>query len=139
MNSNISKIVTIGSYVLMGISALLVILFYAGTISEEPFIIWAYFLVILAVVSTVVFSFMQIFSSGKNAKKGLMGVGILVGLVVISWLIASPEIPQFLGVEDFDLTPAVSRNVGTGLIATYILAIVAIGSMIYSEVSGLFR
>lgn len=126
------------SYVLMGISALATILFYAGTITESLFLIWAYFLFFIAVASTLVFSFMRIFSSAKSAKQGLMSLGILVILVFIAWLIASPEIPQFLGVEEFNVTPAISRNVGTVLIVTYILFIVAIGSMLYYAVKNMF-
>lgn len=126
------------SYVLMGISALATILFYAGTITESLFLIWAYFLFFIAVASTLVFSFVKIFSSAKSAKQGLMSLGILVILVFIAWLIASPEIPQFLGVEEFNVTPAISRNVGTVLIVTYILFIVAIGSMLYYAVKNMF-
>ncbi|NOZ46160.1 MAG: hypothetical protein GXO79_05190 [Chlorobi bacterium] len=139
MNSNISKYISIGSYSIMGISALLAILFYAGVIGVDPFLIWAYILFSVAIVVTIVFSFVQIFSSTKSAKRGLMGIGILIVLVFISWLIASPEIPQFIGVDDFNLTPAVSRNVGTGLIVTYILAVVAIGSMLYSELKNIIK
>lgn len=138
MNSNISKYVSMSSYVLMGISALATILFYTGIITESLFLIWAYFLFFIAVASTLVFSFMRIFSSAKSAKQGLMSLGILVILVFIAWLIASPEIPQFLGVEEFNVTPAISRNVGTVLVITYILFIVAIGSMLYYAVKNMF-
>lgn len=126
------------SYVLMGISALAAILFYMGAISESLFLIWAYFLFFVAVAATVSFSFMRIFSSAKSAKQGLMSLGIMVILVFIAWLIASPEIPQFLGVDDFNITPAISRNVGTVLIVTYMLFIVAIGSMFYNAVKNIF-
>ncbi len=137
MNSNISKYVSIASYVLMGISALAAILFYSGAITENLFLIWAYLLFFIATAATLAFSFVRIFSSAKSAKRGLISLGILVVLVFIAWLIASPEIPQFPGVNDFNLTPAISRYVGTVLVVTYILAISAIGSMLYASIKNM--
>jgi len=134
-----TKFVSYLSYGLLGISALFGILFYTQTISEEPFLILSYILFGIAVIATLGFALVQIFGNAQAAKRALMGLGILVVVVLISWLIASPEIPKFIGSEEFNLTPAISRNVGTILIVAYILAIVAFGSMIYSEVKNFFK
>ena len=60
-------------------------------------------------------------------------------MVFIAWLIASPEIPQFLGADDFNITPAISRYVGTVLVITYILFIFAIGSMFYFTIKNMLN
>ena len=139
MDNRLNKIASIFLYVLMGVSALLTILFYTGIITESPFIIWAYFLFGIAVTITLAFAVIQVFGSAKSMKRALMSIGILILLVFISWLLASPEIPTFTGIDKFNLTHVASRNIGTGLYMVYILAIIAIGSMIYSEVANIFR
>jgi hypothetical protein len=58
-------------------------------------------------------------------------------------LLSSSEIPHFYGsqkfVENGTLTPSVSRWIGTGLIATYILAGLAFVVIVWSSVSRIFK
>ncbi|MCK5823039.1 MAG: hypothetical protein KAG95_03485 [Bacteroidales bacterium] len=134
-----NKIVSIVSYFLLGLSALLGVLFYAHVITEEPFIIWAYILLGLAVAITLIFSIANIFQSKENAKKSLIFILIAGVLLLISFLLASSSIPHFLGYEAFDITPGVSKFVGTGLYMTYICGALAFLSIIYSEISSALR
>ena len=136
---SINKIVSIVSYVLVGISVVLGILFYAHVITEEPFIIWAYILLGLTTAITLIFSFINIFQSKENAKKSLISILVIGALLFISFLLASSSIPQFFGSEDFNITPGVSKFVGTGLYMTYICGILAFLSVIYSEISSALR
>ena len=67
----------------------------------------------------------------------------LGSVLLISYLSSSSEIPQFYGsqkfVENGTLTPTVSRWIGTGLIATYILSGLAFVAFVWSSVSRLFK
>lgn len=136
---SISKIVSIISYILVGISAIFGVLFYANVITENSFIIWAYILLGLATSITLIFAIINIFKSKENAKKSLISLLIVAVLVFVSYLLASPSIPHFLGYEEFNITPGVSRFVGTGLYMTYISGILAFLSIIYSEISSALR
>lgn len=129
-----SKILPIISYLLLGISTLLGILFYANVITENPFIIWTYFLLGLAVALTLVFSIINIFQSKENAKRSLIYLILVGALVLISYLFASPSIPHFFGYQSFNITPGVSRFVGTGLYMTYICGTLAVLAILYSEI-----
>ena len=64
-------------------------------------------------------------------------------VVLVAYLIASPEIPQFIGVEKFindgTLTESVAKLVDTGLYATYILLAIAILSIAGMSVVRLFK
>ena len=136
---SINKIVSIISYVLLGISVILGVLFYVHVITEEPFIIWAYILLGLAAAITLIFSVVNIFKSKENAKKSLISILLVGVLLLVSFLLASSSIPHFFGSEDFDITPGVSKFVGTGLYMTYICGALAFLSVIYSEISSAFK
>ncbi|MDO6759901.1 hypothetical protein Q4566_06785 [Tamlana sp. 2_MG-2023] len=76
-----------------------------------------------------------------NIKKTIMTVGAFALVLVISYTISSGA--------DLDLTPftdkgldvneATSKNVGAGLYAFYILAVIAIGSMLVGGAKKLFN
>ena len=145
MSGSITRFISILLYSMMGISALLGILFYVGTITEEPFLVWTYILFGIAAISTLVFSIMGVFMSKKAAKRGLVSLGVFVVIILLAYILADDEILTFIGYEkffyeDISMNPnAFSRIVGTGLYTMYIFGIVAILSMIYSEVSKLFK
>ncbi len=136
---SISKIVSIISYILLGVCAILGIFFYTNVITENPFIIWAYILLGLAASIALIFSIINIFQSKENAKNSLIYLLIVGVLLFISYLLASSSIPHFFGSDAFNITAGVSRFVGTGLYMMYICGILAFLSVIYSEVSSAFR
>jgi TRAP-type mannitol/chloroaromatic compound transport system permease large subunit len=69
-----------------------------------------------------------------NIKKTLMTVGAFLAIILVSYILSSGT--------DLDLTPfnskglgiteAISKNVGAGLIALYILMFLAVLSLIFS-------
>lgn len=142
MNSAITRYVSIA---LLGISAILGALFYLDIITENLFLIWAYLLFGIAIIFTLVFSIMGIFTNKRAAKRSLVTIGIIAVIILLGYIFASGEILTFIGHEKFfyednSMDPHMfSKLVGTGLYTMYIFGIVAILSMIYSEVSKLFR
>jgi len=97
-------------------------------------IIICYILLAVAVLAAVVFPIIQLAQNPKNAKGALIGIGLLVVVVGIAYALSSDVNPSKM-----DITATAAKQVGTGLYAFYILAIVAIGSLVYAEVSKLFK
>lgn len=106
-------------------------------------LVWSYILFGIAIVSAVVLEFINTVSDKKATKNALIAIGFLGSVILISYLISSSAIPQFYGsqkfVENGTLTPSVSRWIGTGLIATYILAGLAFIVIVWSSVSRIFK
>lgn len=134
-----SKIISISSYILLGLSALFFILFWFDVIDVNFFIIWSYILFGLAAVSAIIFPIVSLILNPKKAVRSLISVGVIAVLAFISYLIASDSIPNFLGADKFNISATTSRMVGTGLWAMYILGIVAVLSILYTEVSKIFK
>ncbi|MFC2151402.1 hypothetical protein ACFLSE_02655 [Bacteroidota bacterium] len=151
-----NKIIRIILIVLFSVSAIIMLFYYAGgkdtielaaggKIETYPkftnvLIIWAYILTGLAVGFTIVFPVIQMITNPKNAKKGLLGILALVVVLVIAYLFASGEI---LGIKNLELAkydvPSTLKYAGMMINSIYILAIIAIVSMIYTEVAKVFK
>jgi uncharacterized membrane protein YuzA (DUF378 family) len=107
--------------------------------SLDNFVYVVYLLVGLAAVATVLFSILNVFSSAKTAKRSLISLGLLGAVLFLAYSLASPEIPVFFGSENFDITPASSRGVGTGLYAMYLFFVLAVLSIFYTEIRNAFK
>jgi hypothetical protein len=134
------RILKYASYGLIGISALISLLFFfTEAVGENFFIIWTYILTGIATGATVIFSILYFISHPKDAKGALIGFGAMLVVVLLAWLFASDSIPQFLGAEKFEITGTMSRTVGATLWAVYILIVVAIVGILYSETARAFK
>ena len=151
MSNIIRKIITISLYVLMGVSVLLMLIFYFGTdvpgtadtpmrepVVTETILIWAYILVGLAIFAALIFPAIRMLTNPKNAKKTLIGlVGVAV-IVFIAWQFSSDEVLP-LATENPDNVPHVLKMAGTQLGTMYILLALAILSIFYTEIRNIFR
>ncbi|MBN1924280.1 MAG: hypothetical protein JW798_00465 [Prolixibacteraceae bacterium] len=132
----IRKFTTITLWVLMVISIVIFVYMFVSIDSETNpgekarnlmalNINWAIFLFAIAAVVAIVFAISQMFSGKAKALRALGTIVLFAIIVGLSYIMATSEIPQFFGVEKFvasgTLTPAISRWIGTGLYATYIL------------------
>ena len=136
---NLSKIISITLYALLGISALLGVLFYTSVITEEPFIIWVYILTIVAAAMAVIFPIVYMIMNPKNAKGVIYGVSAMIIIIGISYIIASDTILVFPNYKDFNITESISKYIGTALFSMYLLAIFAFVSIIFTEVMSFFK
>jgi hypothetical protein len=149
----LGRIVTIFLWVLIIISAILVVSLMAN-ISEnkaDPVmggwinsnLLWAYILLLFGVGVIVLAGLYHMVTDINAAKKGLISIVFLGAVALIAYLLASDEIPQFVGVQKYidngTLTPRVAKLVDTGLYATYILLGLAILSIVFSSISRLFK
>ena len=149
----IGKIVTIVLWVLLIISSILIVSMMVN-ISDNDLdptmgswinsnLVWAYILVAFGAGIAIIAGLFHTVSDKKAAKGGIISLAFLGAVALVSYLIASPEIPQFIGVDKFindgTLDSGVAKMVDTGLYATYILLGIAILSVAMSSVTRLFR
>tara|TARA_B110000467_G_C18287431_1_gene462555 strand:+ start:264 stop:602 length:339 start_codon:yes stop_codon:yes gene_type:complete len=92
-----------------------------------------------AAIAAIAFPIMFLAKHPEKAKGALMGVGGLLVLVILSYIIASSEVMEFTGSEKFGMTEASTKRVGMGLWCFYLLAFGAVGAVLYAELGKLFK
>jgi len=134
-NNKLFRIILIA---LLGISALLSVLFAVNVVSEVLLINWCYVLLGIATVLSIVFSIMNMAKNPKKAKNALIGIAGVFVICILGYVMAGDDvITDFSGEVVAD--SATSKKSGGGLVATYILLIGAIGTIVFAEVSKLFK
>ena len=99
-------------------------------------IILTYVMIGFAALAALSFGIKKILSNTKNAKKTLYTILGLVVVCIASYVFASDEVLQ--SYEKYKISSADSKNVGMGLIMFYTLAALAVGAILYSELSKAF-
>ena len=141
------KKVTIVLWALVIVSAILIISLLANLSENDndptmlswinANLIWVYILGIIGAGIIVFFGLYHTFTSKQAAKNGLISLAFMGGVALIAYVLASPEIPRFIGVDKYiadGLTGSTMKLVDTGLIATYILFGIAIFSIVLGPV-----
>jgi NADH:ubiquinone oxidoreductase subunit 6 (subunit J) len=95
----------------------------------------SYLLVILGAAVAVLMPLIKSLDDPKGLLKTALGIVGIVVLFFIAYSISSNEVLPKFEASPFNLTPAGSQLVGGMLITTYILAIVALGSIVLTEVT----
>ena len=96
-------------------------------------IILTYILIAAAAITAIAFPIKHLISHPKKAKQVGIGLGTLLIIYIIALLIASDEVTDHF--MKFDVTESQSRQVGAGLIVFYVLAVGAILTTLYTEIS----
>jgi len=142
MNSSMSTILKVLSWLLMGISIVLTVVFYTGKMdieSVQSFIVWAYILFALAVAAALIFPLYFFFLNPKNALRTLMGLAIMGVVFLIGYLMADAT-PIYSPTQNPDLSnTSVLVLTDTGLIATYVMFGAAMLLLLYSGVKNVFN
>ncbi|NCT17272.1 MAG: hypothetical protein COZ75_04290 [Flavobacteriaceae bacterium CG_4_8_14_3_um_filter_34_10] len=97
----------------------------------------AYIMFVITLAITLLFSITQIFMHKEALKKTLVSTGLFLFIFIISYVLASGEAVSKAGVEV--VSESGSKWVDTGLRMFYILAIFAIGTMVYSGIRKLIK
>ena len=97
--------------------------------------------IVLGIVLALVLVFVLKGLFAGNIKKTLMTVGAFLAIIVISYVLSSGSDLNLQPFNDkgLGITEAISKNVGAGLYAFYILAVLAIGSMLVGGAKKLFN
>ncbi len=90
--------------------------------------------VIMAIVLGLVTVFVLKGVMSGDVKKTLISVGAFLAVLLISYVMASGSIEGLTPADKPEVTESTSKWVGTGLIAFYILAVVAVTTMAFSGV-----
>ena len=99
-------------------------------------IILTYVMVATAAFAAIGFGIKQMMQKTNNAKKTLYTIVGLLIIILLSYLPASGEV---LGsYEKYEISESTAKKVGMGLTTFYILAIGAIGAVLYAELSKVF-
>ena len=140
-----NKFIRILGIVLLAVSAIFGIIFYAGpeTASGAPtftntILIWAAILAGTAAILSLIFPLIQMVTHPKKARGSLIGILVLVVLGLISYALASSEPLHFPKPTEANV-PHILKQVGTGIYAMYILVGLGILSIIFTEISKVFK
>jgi len=148
-----AKITTIMLWVFLGISVFLVIslLSNLNENTSDPAmdtwvnanLYWSYILFFISIGAALVLEAINTAGDKKAAKSAFIAIAFLGAVVGLSYMFSDSVIPSFYGVEKFvesgDLTPNISKWIGTGLIATYILSALAIIGIVWSSISSILK
>ena len=123
---------------LLGLSAVLSVLFFVNVISEGLLIMWCYVLLGIASVAAIVFPLINMAQNPKSAKNALIGVVALAIVCGIGYALAGSE--EFFTLDGKLLADASSSKYSeAGLIAFYIMGAAAIVAVIYAEISKMLK
>jgi hypothetical protein len=90
--------------------------------------------IVLAIILVLILIFIIKGLFAGNIKKTLMTVGAFLAIILISYILSSGtdlDLTQFNS-KGLGITEAISKNVGAGLIALYILMFLSIVSLIFT-------
>lgn len=104
----------------------------------NPFMVGSYIALGLGAFLAIFFAIVNVASSPKNAVRGLIGVGIIVVVAAISYSLASNSF-NVEQLATMKTTASESIKVGAALIATYIIAGIAVFTIIASSVVNFFK
>jgi len=102
------------------------------------FLIWNYILVVLVCLVTlavVVWEFTKLYKVDK--KKALRGLYVVIGfiaLIVVCWLLGSPEEIKILGYEGTDNVGGMARLSDACMYLTYILVLATVVTLVWGVI-----
>ncbi len=95
----------------------------------------SYTLIGIGAVLAILLPLIKSLDNPKALLKTALGIVGIIALFFIAYSVSSSEVLPKFEAEPFNLTPAGSQFVGGALITTYVLSIVAIGSIFLTEVT----
>jgi uncharacterized membrane protein len=95
----------------------------------SPLILVAYVILFACIAIVLIYVFKNLFAKQETLKKTLMSIGMFLGVVLISFILADGSDMTVGGVT---YSGATSKLVSTGLNTFYFLALVAIGTMAWT-------
>ncbi|MCB0804616.1 MAG: hypothetical protein KDC05_02400 [Bacteroidales bacterium] len=104
----------------------------------DNFALLAYVALGIAIFLAILFPVIFIIQNPKNALKVLIGVGVLVILGFICYSIATNTF-SIVQLEELETSAEISKRVGAALYFTYIVGGLAVVSIIFSGIAGLFK
>ncbi len=98
------------------------------------YVTYALILLVIASLIALAFSVLNIFKNPELLKKVMMGVGVLVALLVVSYIFAGNEAVFSGSGEQLIESGSVSKWVGTGVVYSIILLFIGMGLFLWDMV-----
>ncbi|NOR33277.1 MAG: hypothetical protein GQ579_01215 [Bacteroidales bacterium] len=103
-------------------------------------LIWAYILIIITLIASIVFPLIAVISNPKALVRLLMVLAGAAVLVVISYVLAKGTAIDIIGYTGTDnRDPGTLKMIDTVLFVTYMLFGLALGSILYAIISKAFK
>jgi hypothetical protein len=103
-------------------------------------LIWAYILVLLTLIASIIFPFIAILSNPKGLIRLLAVLAGAAVLVVIAYVLSKDTTIEIIGYSGTDNSdPATLKMIDTVLFVTYMLFGLALGSILYAIISKAFK
>jgi len=102
-------------------------------------LILTYIMISVGSLAAIFYPIMFLVKNPSKGKNALIGVGSLLIITIVSYVIASADIMKFPGSDKFGMTEGSTKRVGMGLIVFYILSIGAIVAVLYTELGKIFK
>lgn len=142
--NKINKILNITTYVIIAITVVFIGLFYFGgevpnqaqqtPVHADEMLIWGYILFAISCGATLIFGVAKFFMNIKEAKKGLISLGAIAAIIVISYMMSDTTLLDLPGYTGGDNTPATLEFADTILFSTYFLGLGAIVAIVATEI-----
>ena len=128
---NTHKIIKIVAFALAILGSIFALMIMTGSDAMIDNILYITYTVLGLVLALVLIFVLKGLATG-DIKKTLMTVGAFLVVIAISYGISSGTDLDLQPFNDkgLGITEAISKNVGAGLYAFYVLAVIAIGSML---------
>lgn len=138
MKDSIANITRWILYLLLALSVIPGVLFYAGMLDTELFINWAKILLIVAVIVMVLSPIYGFITNPQNIVKMLISVVVMVVIVGVAYALAGNSFTDYR-LEELDTTAETSKLVGVGLYTTYIAFGLTVVAIFYASVIKIFK
>ncbi|WP_445717094.1 hypothetical protein [Flavobacterium sp.] len=134
---NLHKVTKIAAIVISILSIVALGGLMATSDSEDnswisPLIYLSYVILLACIVVVLIYIFKNLFSNKENLKKTLISVGIFLGVVLISFILADGTEVKSPSSNEILASESTSKWVSTGLYTFYLLAVAAIGTMFWT-------
>ena len=138
MKDSIANITRWVLYLLLVLSVVPGVLFYAGMLDTDIFLNWAKILLIVAAAVMVISPIYGFIIHPQNIVKMLISIVGIVVVVGIAYSLAGNEFTTYR-LEELNSTVETSRLVGMGLFTTYIAFGITVLAILYSSVIKFFK
>lgn len=137
---NTHKIIKIIAFALAILGSIFALMIMTGSDAMIDNILYITYAVLGLVIALVVIFVLKGLVTG-DIKKTLMSVGAFLAIIFISYGLSSGTDLDLQPFNDkgLGITEGISKNVGAGLYAFYVLAFLAIGSMLFGGVKKIFN
>jgi hypothetical protein len=138
MNERNFKLVQWLLYGLMGISAVLTIIFYINPANPDIILYWGYILFFLSLGILLSISLINIIKNPKGSLKVMIIVAAMVIIGIIAYVLSKNTLNP-IQMEKYGVSAGTVRMVGASLIMLYVIMAISIGVLIYTSLNKFFK